>query len=86
MIIEHEFLEQIMENDWTLGRAIGFLAAHDADPWRVLSAQFGAGYIQFCDLNSSILSDWKVKEIIRQRNPESECSIRITEVGARLVA
>ncbi len=86
MIVEHELLEQILVEDWALARAVSFLVRHDADAWRVLAGLYADGHIQFRCCQLAELPEWRVSEVLRNKEPLEDVFVHCTERGGSLVA
>ncbi len=66
LIIEHEILEQIADEDWPLHRVVAFVQ-ECKDPWQVLLSLYQDNCIQFFDKDKKTLSKWKIAEIFRNK-------------------
>lgn len=71
MIVEHEFLEQISEDDWPLARCLEFIGRHK-DPWPVLQGLHADGCIALRRGAAAPLPDWQADAIFRTRDLPSE--------------
>lgn len=85
MILEHEILEQLLDEAWPLDRVIAFLFQHDGDAWRILHHHIGNGNLVFLDREMSVVSKWRADEILRSHETDSDVSVQCTAKGARIV-
>ncbi|GEM_PF-6275919 len=82
MIMELEFLEQVLGGDWTLARAIVFLSQRSADPWPILKGLWGDRKIEFTNSCGIVLKEWQVEALLRDQKVDSKSMVRVTEAGA----
>ncbi len=86
MIVEHDILEQILDDDWPLSRSLSFIDSLGKDGWMTLYRHWEDGNVQLLSPDCSVLPDWKVREVFRCRNA-SQVMIRVrcTVKGAKRV-
>ena len=85
MIVEHEILEQIFDDDWTLSQAVAFMRDLGGDAWQIILWHAQEENIRLLDTAGNALPDWRVREIIRDRDMSSETMVHCTEKGAKVV-
>ena len=85
MIVELEFLEQILDDEWPLARSISFIASHGKDGWAVLGRHCKDGNVVLISTDGTELPSWRVREILRIKNAEELTVVRCTERGAGMV-
>lgn len=85
MIVEHEFIEQILDEDWPLARSVSYFDALGKDGWTVLTELWRDGRVAIVASDGAALPDWRVREIFRTKNANSEVSVRCTDKGSQIV-
>jgi hypothetical protein len=85
VIVELEFLEQILGDEWPLARSISFIASHGKDGWAVLRRHWEDRNVLLISVDGMELPGWRVREIITMKNAEELAFVRCTEKGAGLV-
>src|SRR5262249_39264874 len=88
MIIEHEFLEQVLETseEWSLSRSGGFIG-RNKNPWPVLRAMHEGKCLTLVDRSGRSLPGWKTEEIFRNCDASvgTDVIVKVTEAGAKRV-
>jgi hypothetical protein len=85
MIIEHEILEQLISEDRPLAWVISFLEDHSADAWLILLRHAEEGNIVLVENSGTVLPDWRVREVIRNRGASDQILVHCTRKGGDLV-
>jgi hypothetical protein len=86
VIVELEFLEQIVDCDWPLSRSIGLVTSQGKDGWVVLARHWQDGNIEIVAPDGSVVSDWQVREVFRTRDADQVgLCVRLTDRGACLI-
>ena len=85
MNVEHEILEQLLDDDWPLSKTITFLTDLGEDAWQIIARHAQEGNLALLDSNGSSLPDWKVREIVRSKNSSADAMVQCTDKGARIV-
>lgn len=81
MIIEHEILEQIFEEEWRIFRLVHQLDLQGKDLWKILRCHWHDGNIYFKDTEGNILKTWQIEAILREQDPQCDVVIGVTERG-----
>lgn len=83
MIVEHEFLEQVADDSWTLARSVAFIERHK-DPWLVLKRLYEEKCLEFRQKGAGGLADGRVAQIFRFRDLSEGDDIQVTatDLGA----
>ena len=88
VIIEHEFLEQVLETseEWSLSRSVEFIGRYK-DPWPVLRALHKDKCLTLVDRSGRSLPMWKVEEIFRNCDASvgTDVIVKVTEAGAKRI-
>ena len=82
MITEQEFLGQILDDRWSLPRAIEFLRNHK-EAWTVLTGLLQDRMITFVGPDGGAIPDWEMKAILRDRTERDDIEIQITDKGSK---
>jgi len=89
VIIEHEFLEQVLETseEWSLSRSVEFIGTYK-DPWPVLRALHKDKCLTLIDRNGRSLPKWKTEEIFRNCDASvgTDVIVKVTEAGAKRIS
>lgn len=85
MIIEHEILEQIFEEEWRLFRIVHQLDLQGKDLWKILRHHWYNGNIYFKDIEGNPLKTWQIEAILREQDPQCNVVIGVTERGLAFV-
>ena len=86
LIVEHEFLEQVLDGEWSLSRSISFVDSHGKNGWAVLYRHWQDGNVELISPDGSVLPDWRIREVFRTRDVgQIAHRVRCTDKGARLV-
>ena len=86
MIVEHEILEQLLDEDWPLSRTVFFLTEMGGNAWMVIARHVHEKNLSLLDLNGERLPDWRIQEILRAEDSRAEATVHCTNKGARVVA
>ena len=88
MILEHEIIEQIEEEE--LGRPLAWvydLVVHlgRADPFEVLRGMWRDGYIGFVRRDGSTPPGWKCEQVLRSKDRTADLNVIGTHRGSKWV-
>src|SRR5262249_15180659 len=88
VIIEHEFLEQVLETseEWSLSRSVEFIGRYK-DPWPVLRALHKDKCLTLVDRSGRSLQMWMVEDILRTCDASvgTGVIVKVTEAGAKRI-
>ncbi|REJ84973.1 MAG: hypothetical protein DWQ34_18625 [Planctomycetota bacterium] len=86
MIVELELLEQILDDEWPISRAVAFVNSLGKPGWTVLRRHWEAGNIEFLTVEGVRLQDWQIQELVRQKDDSySSVQVRCSDRGAKLL-
>lgn len=88
MIVEHELIEQIQDEEH--GRSLQWVCdllrdLGRSDPFLILDRMIGAEYLVLLDGDGRKLPPWRCAEVLRLRDPSASIRVACTPEGLELV-
>ena len=79
MIVEHEVIEQIEEDEhgWSLDRVCALIRSHGKDPFDVLDGMWRARLVVFRDSQGDALPDYRCNAVLRAGDEQEQIRVHV---------